>query len=142
MKKDLANKIYIAVAYSYSYEGGDCLDCMCSSFDKYEVCRKCLEYVIDELETSFLEFRYLYYEYKVISISDPRAFTSTHMIKEADSAKTVAEIMGLDRALCEAIEKRKHMGYYVVEDDPNDILLQEQIINYLKKVKEHTKEEE
>ena len=139
MSKDLANKIYIVTMFSFSYEGGPCLDCLYSSFDKHEACRKILEYVIEDLADSFYEFVHLYDDYKVISISDPKSFTSAHMIKETDNAKTVAEIMGLDKALYEAIKKRRHMGYHVVEDDPEDNLLQEQIINYLKKVKEYTK---
>lgn len=135
MSKDLSNKIYIAVMYSWSYEGGGCLDCRYSSFDKYEVCKKCLEHAIEDLETSFMDFVDLYSEYKIISISDPTAFTSSYMIEEADNAKTVAKIMGLDKALLEAVEKREHTGYYVKKDDPKDVLLKEQIINYLKKVK-------
>lgn len=131
------NKIYIVVRYSWSYEGGDCLDCMCSGFDKYEVCKKCLEHVIKSLEISFMNFIDLYNEYKVISISDPTAFTTSHMIEEQDSAKTVAEVMGLDNVLREAVGRRADMfsGYYVEKNNPNDILLQKQIINYLEKVK-------
>lgn len=130
------NKIYIVVRYTWSYEGGDCLDCMCSGSDKYGVCKKCLEHVIKSLEISFMNFIDLYNEYKVISISDPTAFTTSHMIEEQDSAKTVAEVMGLDNVLREAVGKRNLIsGYYVEKDDPNDVLLQKQIINYLKKVK-------
>lgn len=131
------NKIYIVVRYTWSYEGGDCLDCMYSGLDKYEVCRKCLEYVIKSLEASFMDFVHLYDEYKVISISDPTAFITSHMIEEQDSAKAVAEVMGLDNVLREAVRKRNSMyGYYVEKNDPNDILLQKQIINYLEKMKE------
>lgn len=136
MNKELPNKIYIAVIFSWSYEGGNCLDCMYSSFDKYEVCRKCLEHAIKDLDTCFMDFVYLYSEYKIISISDPTAFTSSYMIEEADNAKTVAEIMGLDKALLEAVENREHTGYYVEKDDPKDVLLQKQITDYLTKVKE------
>lgn len=135
MSKDLQNKIYIAVAYSWSFEGGDCFDFMYSSFDKYEVCKKCLEHAIRDLETSFLDFVELYSEPKIISISDSKDFTSDYIYKKRNSAKTVAEIMGLDKALCEAVKKRKHRGYYVEKDDPKDVLLQKQIINYLKNVK-------
>lgn len=135
MNKDLPNKIYIAATLSWSYEGGDCLNCMYSSFDKSEVCKKCLEYVIKSMEMDFETFVELYSEYKIISISDSTAFTSSHMINEVKNAKTVAEIMGLDKALHEAVEKREHTSYCVEKDDPEDVLLQKQIINYLKKVK-------
>ena len=135
MSKDLPNKVYIAAIHSWSYEGGDCLNCMYSSFNKSEVCKKCLEHAIKDMEVSFLDFVDLYVELKIISISDSKDFTSDYMIKEADNAKTVAEIMGLDEALLEAVEKRKYTGYYVEKADPKDVLLQEQIINYLKKVK-------
>lgn len=132
----MKDKIYIVVNYSWSYEGGDCLDCLCSGLDKYEVCKKCLEDVIKSLEISFMDFIDLYNEYKVISISDPTDFTTSYMIEEQDSAKTVAEVMGLDNVLREAVGMRPPMrGYYVEKNDPNDILLQKQIINYLEKVK-------
>lgn len=135
MSKENLEKIYIAVEYSYSYEGGDCLNCMYSGLDKYEVCEKCIRHAIKELETSFMEVDNLYTEYKIISISDPKAFTSDCMIKEAEIADTVAEVMGLDQSIYEEIKQREHTGYYVDVSDPKDISLRKQIIDYLKKAK-------
>lgn len=125
------SKIYIAVKSSWSSDGGDCIDCMYSSTDKYEICKKCIEHAVEELKSDFWGVAYLYTDYKVISVSDPEDFITDYMMKEEKVAETVATIMNLDRGIYEAIENREHAGYYIDKSDPEDILLRERIMNYM-----------